>query len=217
MSQSLFLSRFRAAWKQRRIDRKRRRFLRACLLPWSEGYFEHKCAEIARVLRNGAFPEGELPPGFGFRLDERIVEYPWLFSRLPACLGVLLDAGSVLNFDFVLAHPALAGKKLHICTLAAENECFWRNGISYLFEDLRRLPYRDGWFDWIISLSTLEHVGMDNSLLYAAGEGEKNGGLSGRRPGTSPRAQTRRKRLFQCSVRQSRQPRMVSGLRPAND
>ena len=35
-------------------------------------------------------------------------------------------------------------------------------GISYLFSDLRHLPYADGYFDTVASISTLEHVGMDN-------------------------------------------------------
>ena len=51
-----------------------------------------------------------------------------------------------------------------ILTLAPEPTCLWRRGISYQFADLRRLPFRDHWFDEIACLSTLEHVGMDNSL-----------------------------------------------------
>jgi SAM-dependent methyltransferase len=184
MSTSTFFTWFRAVWKQRRLERRRRRFLRSGLRPWTDGYFEYKCGEISRAFHSVAFRQPELPAGYGFRLDERIIEYPWLFSRLPAGPGFLLDAGSVFNFDFVLAHPALAGKKLHLCTLAPEPDCFWRQGISYLFEDLRRLPYRDGWFDWVVCLSTLEHVGMDNSLLYskeAAPEGNRRDYLAAAR------------------------------------
>ena len=136
--------------------------------PWTPGYVEYKQEAIEQVLRDGSFCAGALPPGYGYRLDERIVEYPWLFSRLPAGPGTLLDAGSVLNFEFLVMHPMLRDKKLHICTLAPEKECHWQRGISYLFDDLRRLPYRDVWFDWVVCLSTLEHVGMDNTFLYTA-------------------------------------------------
>jgi SAM-dependent methyltransferase len=160
----------RKAWK-------RRRFQRSGMKPWTKGYPEYKLHEIARVLRSGDFRPDSLPPGYGFRLDERIVEYPWFFSRLPAGPGVLLDAGSILNFDFLLDHPALQKKQLHICTLAPESECFWHKGVSYLFDDLRRLPYRDAWFDWAVSLSTLEHVGMDNTLLYTADASKKESQL----------------------------------------
>ena len=160
MTQKSLHSRARAAWR-------RWRFERSGMKPWTKGYDEYKHREIERVLREGGFSSETLPAGFGFRLDERIVEYPWLFSRLPSGPGTLLDAGSVLNHDLFFELPALKAKKVHICTLAPESECFWDQGVSYLFGDLRSLPYRDNWFDWVVCLSTLEHVGMDNTLLYS--------------------------------------------------
>ncbi len=160
----------RQAWK-------RRRFQSLGMKPWTKGYVEYKLFEIARVLRAGTSVAGKLPDGYGFRIDERIVEYPWLFGRLPVEPGVLLDAGSVLNFDFLLDHLSLRKKQIHICTLAPESDCFWQKGVSYLFDDLRRLPYRDGLFDWVVSLSTLEHVGMDNTLLYTTDPTKKESQL----------------------------------------
>jgi hypothetical protein len=159
MSKDSLTRRVRRAWK-------RQRFLLSGMKPWSKGYSEYKLQEVRRVLRADDFQAQSLPDKFGFRLDERIVEYPWFFSRLPAGAGSLLDAGSVLNFEFLLDHPRLREKKLHICTLAPEKHCFWRKGISYVFGDLRALPYQDSWFDWAVCLSTLEHVGMNNAFLY---------------------------------------------------
>jgi len=94
------------------------RFQRSGMKPWTKGYAEYKLREIDRALRSGEFRADNLPAGYGFRLDERIVEYPWLFSRLPLGSGTLLDAGSVLNLEFLVQHPTLKSKKLHICTLA---------------------------------------------------------------------------------------------------
>ena len=170
MSKSSVYSAARKAWK-------RRCFANSAMKPWTRGYVEYKEHEIARVLGSGGLPQDQLPPNYGFRLDERVVEYPWFLARLPAGPGLLLDAGSILNFDFVLEHPALQNKNLHICTLAPEAECFWGKGISYLFADLRALPYRDDWFDWIVSLSTLEHVGMDNTMLYTSDNTKKESRL----------------------------------------
>jgi SAM-dependent methyltransferase len=148
---------------------RRWRFVRTGMRPWTKGYVEYKEREIARVLREKSFrAEEQLPAGYGFRLDERIIEYPWLFSRLPAGRGRLLDAGSTLNFAFLLDQPVLREKKIDICTLAPEPRCFWRKGVSYIYEDLRRLPFRDDLFDWIVCLSTIEHVGMDNALYTGA-------------------------------------------------
>lgn len=151
----------RNAWR-------RWRFVRGGMKPWTKGYVEYKEHEISRVLREKSFCASELPAGYGFRLDERIIEYPWLFSRLPASPGRLLDAGSTLNFEFLLEQAALREKKIDICTLAPEPRCFWRKGISYIYEDLRRLPFNNDLFDWIVCLSTIEHVGMDNAL-YTGG------------------------------------------------
>ena len=189
----------RNAWR-------RWRFVRSGMKPWTKGYVEDKEHEIARVLREKSFRAAELPAGYGFRLDERIIEYPWLFSRLPEGPGRLLDAGSVLNFEFVLEQPALREKKIDICTLAPEPRCFWRKGISYVYEDLRQLPYCNDWFDWIVCLSTIEHVGMDNAL-YTGGRIS-----AGETPAATQRERIEAKRL---SGRASRiETRLETGWRP---
>ncbi len=55
---------------------------------------------------------------------------------------------------------------LTILTLAPEHQAFPLRGVSYVFgdmRDMRDMPFRDGWFDSAISLSTFEHIGTDNS------------------------------------------------------
>ncbi|GAB4428626.1 MAG: hypothetical protein OHK0015_11720 [Chloroflexi bacterium OHK40] len=136
--------------------------------PFSLGYTSYKRIAIGWALRSNPFARDDWPRRFGFRLDERIVEYPWFFSRLPPGSGVLLDAGSVLNFDYILQHPRLASKRVFIATLAPELRSYTRRGISYIYEDLRDSCFRDEYFDWIVSLSTIEHIGLDNTLLYTA-------------------------------------------------
>jgi SAM-dependent methyltransferase len=126
----------------------------------------YKFSAIRHALDRGVLRDGLLPAGYGFRLDERIVEYPWLFSRLPPGVGNLLDAGSVLNYQFLLAQPGLAEKRIFISTLAPEMNCYWSRPVSYVYEDLRDLCFRDNYFDWIACLSTIEHIGLDNTLLY---------------------------------------------------
>ena len=90
---------------------RRWRFVRNGMKPWKTGYLEYKDDEISRVVREGTFSSNKLPAGYGFRLDERIIEYPWLFSRLPMGEGRLLDAGSTLNFEFLIEQPVLRRKK----------------------------------------------------------------------------------------------------------
>lgn len=115
------------------------------------------------------FAAGEaLPPGLGLGYDERVVEYSWLFSR--GVHGRVLDAGSVLNHRHVLERILPAVDELMIATLAPEPRAFTSMGVSYHYADLRELPLRDDWFDDVVCLSTLEHVGMDNTTYGATAE-----------------------------------------------
>lgn len=137
--------------------------------PWSRGYVAYRDALITRHINDPGFLEAirrrtGLPAGYGRYLDERTVEYPWLFANLRSEPAMVLDAGSVLNASHLIAHRLLKNKKLHIVTLAPEDSCFWRLGVSYLFSDLRSLPYADGVFDQVVCISTLEHVGKDNGI-----------------------------------------------------
>ena len=134
--------------------------------PWSLGYNSYKWKTIEKYLKFNLFNNGSLINNYGFRIDERIIEYPWFFSRLPDGKGVLLDAGSTLNFELILNQPSLKSKKIYITTLAPERNCYWFKGISYVFEDLRNCSYRNNFFDWIVCISTAEHIGLDNALLY---------------------------------------------------
>ncbi len=144
-------------------------YLQGGRLPWSTGYEQFKEHLIRDALQDQrimeAFATGmPLPVGYGIGIDERCIEYPWFFSRLPKGEGRLLDAGSALNHPYLLQQPLVREKKLHILTLFPERNCCWTEGISYLFEDLRRSPIRNGLYDSIACISTLEHIGCDNSI-----------------------------------------------------
>jgi len=144
---------------------KSRIFLKHGRKPYARGYVAYRQLQLQQYL-DKALPDRELPEGWGLWLDERVVEYPWFLSRLPQAPGKLLDAGSVLNHDYVLSHRMLSNKTISILTLAPESQCHWHRGISYVYGDLRECCYRDDYFDWIVSISTLEHVGMNNTRFY---------------------------------------------------
>ncbi len=141
--------------------------------PWSFGYNAYKWRMIEKYLKNNAFNEGNLINKYGFRIDDRIIEYPWLLSRIPHEKGNFLDAGSTLNFELILDQPALRSKKIFISTLAHEENCYWFREISYIFEDLRNCCYKDNFFNWIACISTAEHIGLDNNLLYTTDPSKK--------------------------------------------
>ncbi|MGA1980088.1 MAG: methyltransferase domain-containing protein [Sedimentisphaerales bacterium] len=144
-------------------------YLKGGRKPWSRGYKASKFDFIQIVLKDDGLIAkfrslDTLPGNYGYGYDERVVEYPWVLSRLSGKESKLLDAGSVLNFPQIINNSILSKKAITIFTLAPEGHAFWEKGISYCYGDLRQLPFRDNWFDEIISISTLEHVGMDNRI-----------------------------------------------------
>lgn len=143
--------------------------------PWSFGYSVYKDKMIKDTINNSLaiFNEDTLPPHYGFGIDERIVEYPWLFSRLKKEEEVLLDAGATLNHFEILKLDSLREKKLHVLTLHPEVEHKIPSFLTYKYEDMRKTSFNDDFFDAIVCLSTLEHVGMDNTFLYTPDENKK--------------------------------------------
>jgi SAM-dependent methyltransferase len=133
--------------------------------PDSRWYGGYRLGQLIESMGK-PFCENQLPAGYGRWIDERIVEYPWLFSRLPGGTGELLDAGSVLNHHFMIVHPKLRDKRITIMTLAPEPECYWMQGVSYVYGDLRKMIFRDNVFDYVVNISTLEHVGLDNQRFH---------------------------------------------------
>ena len=148
--------------------------------PWRLGYSQFKLDYLNHLLRDPAalalFRDSQaLQAGHGFRLDARVVEIPWVLANLPMGAASLLDAGSSLNYSEVLTSPTLAEKEITVLTLAPERRCYWKLGVSYAFGDLRRVAFRDEWFDAVACISTIEHVGMDNSFYAGNSEVAKRG------------------------------------------
>jgi SAM-dependent methyltransferase len=141
--------------------------------PWTRGYDLYKRRQIIDTINQGGFNFKELRKGYGFRLDERIIEYPWLFSVLPPGNGKLLDAGAALNHEYLLILEPLRSKKVFISTLEYEGSCSCNRGVSYVYEDLRESCYQDDYFDYVVSISTIEHIGLDNTFLYCRDESKR--------------------------------------------
>lgn len=139
--------------------------------PTFKAYQEYKLEYIFRFISSGGlsfFENNELPCGHGYKIDERAVEYPWLMSRIKDDEYLVLDAGSALNFREILTHAKFEGKKVYIDTLYSEGRPELELSPSYIYEDLRDMCFKDNLFDAIYSLSTLEHIGLDNTLYYTA-------------------------------------------------
>jgi hypothetical protein len=150
------------------------KYLEGGRAPWSPGYHEFKWQEIGKIFADAAvcraFAAGRIPDGYGIGLDERVVEYPWIFPLLLDSKGPVLDGGSILNFEPLIRNPLVDATRLTIAGLAVEKKCFYPDGVSYQLCDLRDLPFRDGWFETTLCISTLEHIGMNNEIYGHADE-----------------------------------------------
>jgi SAM-dependent methyltransferase len=134
--------------------------------PWTEEYAATHVRFVSDVLDDGRFRRrftagSPLPREYGVGLDERVVEFPWVFARRPR--GRVLDAGSSFNHAHILDRLLPQIGDLHVVTLAPEERSFLKRRISYVYADLRDLPFRNSYYDTVLSVSTLEHVGMDNT------------------------------------------------------
>jgi SAM-dependent methyltransferase len=101
------------------------------------------------------------PPG----TDERVIEIPWVLSRLGR--GEVLEVGYANAENAYLAALVRADLGRLVGVDLAERVI---PGIDSITADVRSLPFEDGTFDQVLLVSTLEHVGADNTVYGQAGE-----------------------------------------------
>jgi SAM-dependent methyltransferase len=112
------------------------------------------------AMARGARARGERPrwlqgpPG----TDERVIELPWVLARLQG--GRALEVGYAFAEAPYLAALLRAGFDELTGVDLAEADV---PGMATVRGDVRELPFDNGTFDLALCVSTLEHVGADNS------------------------------------------------------
>ena len=99
------------------------------------------------------------------RADERVVEIPWVLSRLRT-RGRVLDVGYAFAEAAYLAALLRADVDLAGVDLAERDV----EGLELVQADVRSLPFADRSFDQVLLVSTLEHVGADNTVYGIEGD-----------------------------------------------
>ena len=99
------------------------------------------------------------------RTDERVVEIPWVLSRLRA-------AGRVLEVGYAFAETAYLGALLRSGVELVGVDLATRDveGMETVEADVRDLPFPDRSFDQVLLVSTLEHIGADNTVYGLGAE-----------------------------------------------
>ena len=138
--------------------------------PWSSEYYAYRALYNKKTIETDGivklFMDREpLPIFFATGLDERSIELPWVIANVSKTAHHILDAGSALNHPEILNNRYWLDKELTIATLSPETNQFSFNWLTYIYSDLRQLPFETDSFDEIVCISTLEHLGMDNTLF----------------------------------------------------
>ena len=108
----------------------------------------------------------QAPPG----TDERLVEVPWVLSRL--------RTGRVLEVGYAFAEPAYIAALVEADPgelVGADLATAEVPGFETVVADARSLPFPDRSFDQVLLVSTLEHIGADNALYGVTGEPDASG------------------------------------------
>ncbi len=127
-------------------------------------------AAVGRAARRAGERPRRLqgPPG----TDERVIEIPWALARL--------RPGRVLEVGYAYAEPAYLAALVTekpgdvVGVDLAETEV---PGLETVRADVRELPFGDASFDQVLLVSTLEHVGADNTVYGLDAEADEAGRL----------------------------------------
>lgn len=95
---------------------------------------------------------------YDFRINERITEYPFVHSNIKMEKGKILEVGcgnSILSLE-------LASSGHSVWALDLRRYPYSHNNLVYVQEDIRNTSFSDEFFDRIIAVSSIEHIGIEN-------------------------------------------------------
>ena len=141
----------------------------------SEEFERVRLLDDAVAFASWARAAGERPRGLAAPAgtDERAIEIPWALARLPVGARVL-DVGYAFAEPAYLAALVSAVPEGVVGVDLAEVDV---PGLRGVVADVRELPFERGSFDAALLISTLEHVGRDNTV-YGLGEERDEGGAA---------------------------------------
>jgi SAM-dependent methyltransferase len=131
---------------------------------WRARVYYQLTGEDAAIKAELNVPIGQPWRDFGrarrtIGMDERVVEIPWVISRYQGERYVL-DVGTGYAVPIYLRRLRELGiPQLHGVDLSDRPV----KGLQMTQADVRKLPFANAYFDLVLCVSTLEHIGYDNT------------------------------------------------------
>jgi len=140
--------------------------------PGSPVYYREREKHVRAICASVTGPEHDLGDLVGHaeyaKFDERLVEYPFVRARTRPGRRVL-DVGCTMNTPLHLEWLKGQFTEIHLFNITYDAPLGDGN-VSMIVGDIRETFLPSNFYDQVICVSTLEHVGMDNDR-YLAGRG----------------------------------------------
>lgn len=104
----------------------------------------------------------------GKATSERVVEYPWVLQNLDLKEGSILDAGCCYS---LLCHELIA-RGLDVYGIDVNPYPERHPNLRFYQVDVRNIPFQNEYFDRVLAVSTIEHIGLGayNDPIYNNGD-----------------------------------------------
>lgn len=140
-------------------------------------YFHRRDKLLGPLIRNileFGLLEDNLKGFDATKFDERVVEYAYFTSWIKSStiFEDILDVGNVLNNKLITYILNKFCKNVWLCNPAIEAKIFIENSLYYHISKLSSAFTNGMQFSQVTSLSTIEHIGYDNSQ-YGSTESAK--------------------------------------------
>ena len=105
-------------------------------------------------------PSFSFESGFLVKLEtmnERISEIPFALRQISPKARTVLDLGSA---ESLLPLQIASSTRAQVTAVDLRNYPFFHSRVTYQKADLRELPFDENTFQFVVSLSTIEHIGL---------------------------------------------------------
>ncbi|MBM2817602.1 MAG: O-antigen chain-terminating methyltransferase [Parcubacteria group bacterium] len=99
--------------------------------------------------------------------SDRYIEYPWMLENIKITSGKILDIGSTICDRLFATLP----KTIEVHGINLNKKLIKNNEIKFKTGDIRKTDYQSEYFDCVVCISTLEHIGV--SGRYSSDEDPK--------------------------------------------